>query len=75
MKVKKIEDKEFNDQVINSVEELAMFFLRNSDEIENVRFNYKGHDAVINSSIFAIEVLFKNDDGYWTVGFSDSDSF
>lgn len=67
-------DKEFTINV-SSVEELRRFFSASPDCIEDVRFTLKGYDTKIESDIYIIEVLYKSDTGYWTVGFSDSDTF
>lgn len=74
MKVKRIGDKELT-FIVNSVEELRRFFSASPDCIEDVRFTLKGYDTKIESDIYIVEVLYKNDAGYWTVGFSDSDTF
>lgn len=60
---------------VSSFEELKRFFFGSPDCIEDIRFTLKGYDMVIQSDIYIVEALYKNDTGYWTVGFSDSKTF
>lgn len=75
MKVKRIGDKQFDTIEIEDIEGLKAYFSGGSKIIEDIRFTLKGYDNIYNTNLFIVEACYPDDDGYWTVGFSNSDSF